>query len=97
MPTAVNSATYAAVPIGTVPTTLTINGETRTRAIELMQRRDMYRSVLRSEATLSVMLETALMEQQEKLFQKDIQVGWTFGKKRKGRIPSIVGKFYVIK
>lgn len=34
MPTAVNSATYAAVPIGTVPTTLTINGETRTRAIE---------------------------------------------------------------
>jgi len=37
------------------------------QAIELMQRRDMYRSVLRSEATLSVMLETALMEQQEKL------------------------------
>ena len=34
MPTAVNTATYAAVPIGTVPTTLTINGETRTRAIE---------------------------------------------------------------
>ena len=33
MPTAVNTATYAAVPIGTVPTTLTINGETRTRAI----------------------------------------------------------------
>ncbi len=37
------------------------------QAIELMQRRDMYRSVLRSEATLSVMLETALIEQQEKL------------------------------
>ena len=34
MPTAVNTATYAAVPIGTVSTTLTINGETRTRAIE---------------------------------------------------------------
>ncbi|PZQ49128.1 MAG: hypothetical protein DI551_00310 [Micavibrio aeruginosavorus] len=37
------------------------------QAIELMQRRDMYRSVLRSEATLSVMLETALMEQQDAL------------------------------
>ena len=34
MPTAVNTATYAAVPIGTVQTMLTINGETRTRAIE---------------------------------------------------------------
>ena len=34
MSTAVNSATYAAMPIGTVPTKLTINGETRTRAIE---------------------------------------------------------------
>ncbi|WP_298089675.1 (2Fe-2S)-binding protein [uncultured Sphingomonas sp.] len=34
MPTAVNTTTYAAVPIGTVSTTLTINGETRTRAIE---------------------------------------------------------------
>ena len=34
MSTAVNSATYAAMPIGTVPTTLTINGQTRTRAIE---------------------------------------------------------------
>lgn len=35
------------------------------QAIELMQRRDMYRSVLRSEATLSVMLETALLEKDE--------------------------------
>lgn len=41
------------------------------QAIELMQRRDMYRSVLRSEATLSVMLETALIEQQEALSNKD--------------------------
>lgn len=37
------------------------------QAIELMQRRDMYRSVLRSEATLSVMLETALLGEQEKI------------------------------
>lgn len=37
------------------------------QAIELMQRRDMYRSVLRSEATLSVMLETALLEEQDKV------------------------------
>ncbi len=37
------------------------------QAIELMQRRDMYRSSLRTEAILSVMLETALIEQQEKL------------------------------
>ncbi len=37
------------------------------QAIELMQRRDMYRSVLRSEATLSVMLETALLDEQEKV------------------------------
>lgn len=37
------------------------------QAIELMQRRDMYRSVLRSEATLSVMLETALLEIQDKI------------------------------
>ena len=35
------------------------------QAIELMQRRDMYRSVLRSEATLSVMLETALLDKDE--------------------------------
>ncbi len=35
------------------------------QAIELMQRRDMYRSILRSESILSVMLETALLEQQE--------------------------------
>lgn len=37
------------------------------QAIELMQRRDMYRSVLRSEATLSVMLETALLEIQDRI------------------------------
>ncbi len=35
------------------------------QAIELMQRRDMYRSILRSEAILSVMLETALAEEQD--------------------------------
>ena len=37
------------------------------QAIDLMQRRDIYRSMLRSEAILSVMLETALGEQQEKV------------------------------
>jgi uncharacterized membrane protein YgcG len=37
------------------------------QAIELMQRRDIYRSMLRSEAILSVMLETALIPQQEAL------------------------------
>lgn len=37
------------------------------QAIELMQRRDMYRSILRSEATLSVMLETALIPMQEQV------------------------------
>lgn len=37
------------------------------QAIELMQRRDMYRSVLRSEATLSVMLETALLGLQDEI------------------------------
>lgn len=37
------------------------------QAIELMQRRDIYRSMLRSEAILSVMLETALIEPQEKI------------------------------
>lgn len=37
------------------------------QAIELMQRRDIYRSMLRSEAILSVMLETALIEPQEKV------------------------------
>ncbi len=36
------------------------------QAIELMQRRDIYRSALRSEAILAVMLETALIEQQDK-------------------------------
>jgi hypothetical protein len=35
------------------------------QAIELMQRRDIYRSSLRTEAILAVMLETALIEQQE--------------------------------
>lgn len=37
------------------------------QAIDLMQRRDIYRSVLRSEAVLAVMLETALTEQHEKI------------------------------
>jgi hypothetical protein len=37
------------------------------QAIELMQKRDIYRSILRSEAILSVMLETALGEHQEKV------------------------------
>ena len=37
------------------------------QAIELMQRRDMYRSILRSESILSVMLETALIEDQDKI------------------------------
>ncbi len=37
------------------------------QAIDLMQRRDIYRSVLRSEAILAVMLETALGEQQDKV------------------------------
>ncbi len=36
-------------------------------AIELMQKRDIYRSILRSEAILSVMLETALMEEQDRV------------------------------
>ncbi|PZO88415.1 MAG: hypothetical protein DI626_01820 [Micavibrio aeruginosavorus] len=36
------------------------------QAIELMQRRDIYRSALRSEAILAVMLETALIEAQDK-------------------------------
>lgn len=40
--------------------------EVAMKAIELMQRRDIYRSVLRSEEILSVMLETALGEQQDK-------------------------------
>jgi hypothetical protein len=37
------------------------------QAIELMQKRDIYRSILRSEAILSVMLETALGEHQDKI------------------------------
>jgi hypothetical protein len=46
------------------------------QAIELMQRRDMYRSVLRSEATLSVMLEAALTdEEQEKITNEIDRLG----------------------
>jgi len=37
------------------------------QAVELMQKRDMYRSLLRSEAVFSVMLETAISQQQQKL------------------------------
>lgn len=37
------------------------------QAIELMQKRDIYRSILRSEAILSVMLETSLGEHQNKI------------------------------
>jgi hypothetical protein len=37
------------------------------QAIELMQRRDIYRSMLRSEAILSVMLETALSDSQDRV------------------------------
>ena len=40
------------------------------QAIELMQRRDMYRSILRSESILSVMLETALADQQDKVLNE---------------------------
>lgn len=40
------------------------------QAIELMQRRDIYRSMLRSEAILSVMLETALSDAQDKVFNE---------------------------
>ena len=36
-------------------------------AVELMQKRDTYRSLLRSEAVIATMLETALMEEQERL------------------------------
>ena len=39
--------------------------EVAMQAIGLMQRRDMYRSMLRSESILSVMLETALADQQD--------------------------------
>jgi len=38
-----------------------------TQATELMQKRDMFRSLLRSEAVLSLMLETALTEEQRKV------------------------------
>lgn len=37
------------------------------KAIELMQKRDIYRSILRSEAILSVMLETALGDEQSRI------------------------------
>ena len=37
------------------------------QAAELMQKRDIFRSLLRSEAVLAVMLETALLEEQEKI------------------------------
>jgi hypothetical protein len=37
------------------------------KAIELMQKRDIYRSILRSEAILSVMLETALADEQSRV------------------------------
>lgn len=37
------------------------------QAVELMQKRDMYRSLLRSEAIFSVMLETSIANQQERL------------------------------
>ena len=40
------------------------------QAIELMQRRDIYRSMLRSEAILSVMLETALSDTQDRVFNE---------------------------
>jgi hypothetical protein len=39
--------------------------EVAMQAIDLMQKRDMFRSLLRSEANLSVMLETVLAEQQD--------------------------------
>lgn len=42
------------------------------QAIELMQRRDMYRSVLRSEATLSVMLEASILDQDEEKIVNEI-------------------------
>ncbi len=44
------------------------------QAIELMQRRDMYRSILRMEASLSVMLETALIDEQDDLSNKPKRV-----------------------
>lgn len=37
------------------------------QAIDLMQRRDIYRSLLRSEAIMAVMLETALVEREERI------------------------------
>lgn len=41
--------------------------EVAIQATELMQKRDIFRSFLRSEATLAVMLETALLKEQEKI------------------------------
>jgi hypothetical protein len=40
------------------------------QAAELMQKRDIYRSFLRSEITLATMLETALLSEQEALKKK---------------------------
>ena len=41
--------------------------EVAIQAIELMQKRDLYRSFLRSEIIASVMLETALLEEQDRI------------------------------
>ncbi len=46
--------------------------EVAMQAIDLMQKRDIYRSMLRSEAILSVMLETALEEQQDDIIVNEI-------------------------
>ncbi len=40
------------------------------QAIDLMQRRDIYRSLLRSEAIMAVMLETALVEREERIINE---------------------------
>lgn len=44
--------------------------EVTIEAIQLMQKRDIYRSLLRNEAVFSTILETALMEEQEKVKSK---------------------------
>lgn len=43
------------------------------QAIDLMQKRDIYRSLLRSEASLSVLLETELIKEQDRIVNEDIQ------------------------
>lgn len=48
--------------------------EVAMQAIDLMQKRDMFRSLLRSEANLSVILETVLMDQQ-RILQSQIDPG----------------------